>query len=61
MWYIDKLRSIYLHHVQTKVHEREKYASLTMARATCDLLAEGVIRYSIFSSELGTGALWDWC
>jgi hypothetical protein len=26
-----------------EVHEREKYAFLTMAHAMCDLLAEGVI------------------
>jgi hypothetical protein len=31
--------------------------SLTIARATCDTLAEGMFRYSIFSSELGTRCL----
>jgi hypothetical protein len=29
--------------VQPEVHEREKFASLSSARATCDSLAEGVI------------------
>jgi hypothetical protein len=41
----------------SEVHEREKYASLTMVRATCDPLVEGVI--SLFYPQSGAGALWD--
>jgi hypothetical protein len=42
-----------------EVHEREKYASLTIVCVTCWL--KMWFRYFIFSSELGTSVLWDWC
>jgi hypothetical protein len=42
----------------SEAHEIWKYASLTIARATCDSLAEGVLRYSIFSSAWHQCLMW---